>query len=58
MKKVVELAKENGVYDRLKIIVGGAPLSEEYARQIGAHAYCYDGVNAVDRVKEFVKIKK
>lgn len=58
MKKVIELAREKGVYDRVKIIVGGAPLSEEYARQIGAHAYCYDGVNAVDRVKEFVKIKK
>ncbi|UCC78683.1 MAG: corrinoid protein [Candidatus Zixiibacteriota bacterium] len=57
MKKVIELAKEKGVYDRVKIIVGGAPLSEEYARQIGAHAYCYDGVNAVDRVKEFVKKK-
>lgn len=58
MKKVIELAREKGVYDRVKIIVGGAPLSEEYARQIGAHAYCYDGMNAVDRVKEFVKIKK
>ncbi len=57
MKKVIELAKEEGVYDRVKIIVGGAPLSKEYAEQIGAHAYCYDGVNAVDRVKEFVKAK-
>ncbi|UCE67414.1 MAG: corrinoid protein [Candidatus Zixiibacteriota bacterium] len=57
MKRVIELAKEKEIYDRLKIIVGGAPLSEEYARQIGAHAYCYDGVNAVDRVKEFVKAK-
>jgi 5-methyltetrahydrofolate--homocysteine methyltransferase len=55
MKKVVELAKEKGIYDRVKIIVGGAPLSKEYALQIGAHAYCYDGVNAVDRVKEFIK---
>jgi 5-methyltetrahydrofolate--homocysteine methyltransferase len=55
MKKVIELAKEKGIYDRVKIIVGGAPLSEEYAQEIGAHAYCYDGVNAVDRVKEFVK---
>lgn len=57
MKTVIELAREKGIYDRVKFIVGGAPLSEEYARQIGAHAYCYDGVNAVDRVKEFVKTK-
>lgn len=56
MKKVVELAREKGIYDNLKIIVGGAPLSNEYAEQIGAHAYCYDGVNAVDRVKEFLQV--
>jgi methanogenic corrinoid protein MtbC1 len=37
--------------------VGGAPMSKEYAEQIGAHAYCYDGVNAVDRVKEFLRAK-
>jgi 5-methyltetrahydrofolate--homocysteine methyltransferase len=57
MKKVVELARESGLYDKVKIIVGGAPLSSEYAEQIGAHAYCYDGVNAVDRVKEFLQVK-
>jgi len=57
MKKVIELARESGLYDRVKIIVGGAPLSNEYAEQIGAHAYCYDGVNAVDRVKEFLQVK-
>jgi len=57
MKKVVELARNSGLYDRVKIIVGGAPLSTEYAEQIGAHAYCYDGVNAVDRVKEFLQVK-
>lgn len=55
MKNVVALAKEQGIYDKLRIIVGGAPLSAEYAGEIGAHAYCYDGMNAVDRVKEFVK---
>jgi 5-methyltetrahydrofolate--homocysteine methyltransferase len=57
MKKVVELAKEKGIYERVKIVVGGAPLSNDYADTIGAHAYCYDGVNAVDRVKEFIATK-
>lgn len=57
MKKVIELARESGLYERVKIIVGGAPLSNEYAEQIGAHAYCFDGVNAVDRVKEFLQVK-
>jgi 5-methyltetrahydrofolate--homocysteine methyltransferase len=54
MKRVVELARERGIYGRTKVIVGGAPLSAEYAEQIGAHAYCFDSVSAVDCVKSFV----
>ena len=54
MAKVVEMARERGLLSRTRIVVGGAPLSEEYAREIGADAYCFDGLSAVDRVKEFV----
>jgi 5-methyltetrahydrofolate--homocysteine methyltransferase len=54
MKKVIDLAKERGIYGKTKIIVGGAPLSSAYARKIGADAYCFDGINAVDCVKGFV----
>jgi 5-methyltetrahydrofolate--homocysteine methyltransferase len=54
MKRVIELARERGIYGKTRIIVGGAPLSEDYARQIGADAYCFDGVNAVERVKSFL----
>ena len=57
MKRVVELAKERGIYGKTKIIVGGAPLSREYANEIGAHAYCYDGVSAVDCVKSFFGLR-
>lgn len=56
MKKVIDLAKECGIYGKTRIIVGGAPLSSAYARQIGADAYCYDGLNAVDCVKGFVGV--
>ena len=56
MKKVVELAKEHGIYEKLKIVVGGAPLSVEYAEEIGADAYCFDGVNAVERIKHLVGV--
>lgn len=56
MKKVIDLAKERGIYGKTRIIVGGAPLSSEYARKIGADAYCYDGLNAVDCVKGFVGV--
>jgi len=54
MKEVVRLAKERGIGDRVKIIVGGAPLSLEYAGEIGADAYCFDGINAVETVKRFL----
>jgi len=56
MKKVVELAKEQGVFEKLKIVVGGAPLSAEYAEEIGADAYCFDGINAVEQIKHFVGV--
>ncbi len=55
MKKVVELAKEKGIFDNVKIIIGGAPLSNEYAAEIGAHSYCFDGINAVDCAKRIVE---
>jgi 5-methyltetrahydrofolate--homocysteine methyltransferase len=56
MQKVVDLARERGIFGKTRILVGGAPLSAEYARQIGADAYCFDGVNAVDCVKRFVGV--
>ncbi len=55
MKDVVDLAKERQIYGKTKIIVGGAPLSEQYAHEIGADAYCFDGVSAVECVKRFIQ---
>ncbi len=57
MKRTIELAKARKIRDNFKIIVGGAPLSDEYASEIGADAYCFDAVNAVDRVRKFLGIK-
>jgi 5-methyltetrahydrofolate--homocysteine methyltransferase len=54
MKAVVDLARERKLRDRVKIIVGGAPLSSDFAQQIGADAYCFDGLNAVETVKSFL----
>jgi 5-methyltetrahydrofolate--homocysteine methyltransferase len=51
MKNVVELIRERGLQDRIRVIVGGAPLSDQFAREIGADAYGYDAANAVERVK-------
>jgi 5-methyltetrahydrofolate--homocysteine methyltransferase len=51
MRSVVALAHERSLADKVKIIVGGAPLSAEFAKDIGADAYCYDAVSAVEYVK-------
>ncbi|MBI4811106.1 MAG: corrinoid protein [Ignavibacteriales bacterium] len=53
MKKVIDLAKERHLYGKKKFIVGGAPLSADYAAEIGASAYCFDGMSAVETVKRF-----
>jgi 5-methyltetrahydrofolate--homocysteine methyltransferase len=55
MQRVVDLARERGIYGRTRIIVGGAPLSAEYAGRIGADAYCFDGIKAVECVKGLVR---
>ncbi len=55
MKKVVEKLKERGLDKDIKTIVGGAPLSSEYADLIGADAYSYDAANAVVSVSELVE---
>jgi 5-methyltetrahydrofolate--homocysteine methyltransferase len=55
MKQVVELVKARGHTGRIKTIVGGAPLTEQFAREIGADAYGYDAANAVDTVRLLLK---
>jgi 5-methyltetrahydrofolate--homocysteine methyltransferase len=54
MGKVVALVGERGLADRVKVIVGGAPVSADFASEIGADAYGYDAANAVERVKALV----
>ncbi len=54
MKRVVECVQEEQVAGQIKIIVGGAPVSEDFAREIGADAYGFDAASAVDRVKSLI----
>ncbi|MEM1569275.1 MAG: cobalamin-binding protein, partial [Candidatus Bathyarchaeia archaeon] len=49
--------KDAGLRDKVKVIVGGAPLTEEYARQIGADAYGRDAVEGVNICKKWVSKK-
>ena len=54
MKTVIETLKEKGIRDDLIILVGGAPLNQEFADAIGADAYCKDAAVAVEKAKEFM----
>jgi 5-methyltetrahydrofolate--homocysteine methyltransferase len=54
MKGVVDLVEERGLSDQVKVIVGGAPLSMEFAQSIGADSYAYDAANAVEKVLALV----
>jgi len=54
MGQVVNLLKGKNLQGTIKTIVGGAPASDDFAREIGADAYAYDAVKAVERVKQLV----
>lgn len=47
MGDTIQALKENGLRDKVKVIVGGAPVSEEFAKSIGADGYGADGFQAV-----------
>jgi len=55
MKRVVDLVGERGLSEKVQVIVGGAPLSEEFAQSIGADGYAYDAANAVEKVITLVQ---
>ncbi len=52
---VIKALKEAGVRDQVKVIVGGAPVSEEWARKIGADGYSEDAVSAVALAKQLLR---
>jgi 5-methyltetrahydrofolate--homocysteine methyltransferase len=54
MKDTIELLAEEGLRDKVKIIVGGAPVSQEFADSIGADGYAPDAASATDLCKEYV----
>jgi 5-methyltetrahydrofolate--homocysteine methyltransferase len=54
MKVVIEALQERGIRDEVIVLVGGAPLNEEFARAIGADAYCRDAAVAVDTAKALI----
>ena len=54
MKTVIDTMVEKGIRDDYVVLVGGAPLNEEFGRAVGADAYCRDAAVAVETAKEFM----
>jgi 5-methyltetrahydrofolate--homocysteine methyltransferase len=55
MKRVIDALKDRGFRERVKVIIGGAPVNEKFAKAIGADGYAPDAGEAVDLVKKLVK---
>ena len=58
MKVVIETLKEQGLRDKYIVMVGGAPLNEEFGMAIGADAYCRDAAVAAESAKSLVAAKR
>ena len=57
MKVVIDALKEKGIRDDYIVLVGGAPLNEDFANAVGADAYCRDAAVAVETAKELMARK-
>ncbi|TES87452.1 MAG: cobalamin-binding protein, partial [Dehalococcoidia bacterium] len=54
MPETINILKEAGLRDKIKVMVGGAPLNQSFADQIGADAFARDAVEAVTKAKSLL----
>ena len=57
MGEIIEALKKNNIRDKVKVLIGGAAVSAEYAQEIGADAYCVDGFDAIRVLDGFREAK-
>jgi len=53
MGVVIKALEENGLRDSVKVLIGGAAVSDEYAGEIGADAFCVDGFDAIKKLEAY-----
>lgn len=58
MKVVIDSMKEQGIRDDFIVMVGGAPLNEEFGQAVGADAYCRDAATAVEVAKSLLQERR
>ena len=54
MERVVSLAKETGIRDQVRIVIGGAPITQEFCDRIGADLYTEDAASCARKVTELI----
>ena len=55
MKEVIDRFEKEGLRKKVKFMVGGAPLTDQYAREIGADGYAPDAASASEKFKAFLR---
>jgi methylmalonyl-CoA mutase cobalamin-binding domain/chain len=58
MKVVIQALKDRGIRDDYIVLVGGAPLNEEFGAAIGADAYCRDAAVAAETARSFIETRR
>jgi 5-methyltetrahydrofolate--homocysteine methyltransferase len=56
MKKTIQALQEANIRGSVKVMVGGAPVTASYAKEIGADGYAPDAASAVDKAKELLGV--
>ncbi|MGB9607153.1 MAG: corrinoid protein [bacterium] len=56
MKVTIDALKEAGLREKVKVMVGGAPVTQQWADEIGADGYAPDAASAVDKAKELLSL--
>jgi dimethylamine corrinoid protein len=53
-REVIEALEEAGIREQVKVIIGGAPVSQEWAETIGADGYAEDAIGAIELARQLV----
>jgi 5-methyltetrahydrofolate--homocysteine methyltransferase len=56
MKDTIELLKTKGIRDKVKVMIGGAPITQEYADEIGADGFAPDAAGAVKKARQLIGV--
>ena len=56
MQETIGVVAKSGIKDRVKVLIGGAPITSKFADEIGADGYAEDAPKAVTKAKELLKL--